>query len=439
MSPPVWNRVLLVVGVALLVHLLLAQGLGLVDDEAYYWTWAQQLSTGYFDHPPAIAWLIGGGSALAGDTELGVRLLPVLVGAAAALFAAAASPAPVTVALLLATAPLTALGGVLATPDAPLVGGWALGLWAASGRRWGWLGVAWGLCMLGKYTGLLLVPLLLLAEPRALKTRGPYLAAGIAFLVYLPNAIWNLQHEMVSWRFQLDHVGQAGRPLEVLAAQVGLAGPVLFAAAVAWWGVGWRGSRLERLCWWTSLPLLALAVWAGGEANWAAPAWVSVIVGLSCRAGRWSRLSSVAIGANGALCGLVLLHLVHPLIDLPKDPLDRLRGGRVLAESVAAWGLKPVYASRYQEAAQIHFYAGIPAHALPGEGRPDQYDLWPMPETPAGARALFVRPWRASTTTEIERAGFQRSGPHVVGAYADTTDPLRPVAIATWQVYEVWR
>ncbi len=31
---------------------------GLHPDEAYYWTWSQNLNLGYFDHPPLIAWVI---------------------------------------------------------------------------------------------------------------------------------------------------------------------------------------------------------------------------------------------------------------------------------------------------------------------------------------------------------------------------------------------
>ncbi|MDP6935380.1 MAG: glycosyltransferase family 39 protein, partial [Myxococcota bacterium] len=54
--------------------------LGLVADEAYYWTWSQRLDWGYFDHPPAIAWLVRLGTLLLGDTERGVRIMAIVVG-----------------------------------------------------------------------------------------------------------------------------------------------------------------------------------------------------------------------------------------------------------------------------------------------------------------------------------------------------------------------
>jgi len=431
------RRVLLLVLVATAARLVYAGWLGLAEDEAYYWTWSQQLAWGYFDHPPAIAWVIRAGTEVLGDTERGVRAGGLLLGAAAALAAAATARAPLLAAFALMTMPLMLLGGLLATPDVPLAAAWAAGLLAASRGRWALVGVACGLAMLSKYTGVLLLPLLVAAQPATLRTPRPYLAAAVALAVYLPNVAWNLDHDMVSWAFQLNHVSEAPRRLDFLAAQLGLAGPLLALAAAAWWAVGWRGSDTERLCWWTSLPVLLIATWAGGEANWAAPAWVSVSVGIACRGGRWARAAWIGSGVNLALCALVLVHAVHPLADLPNDPTHRLRGGERLADAVAAWGIADVYTERYQEAALIHFYSGIPAHALPGVARPDQYDLWPL--VPAD-RALYVRVHRGgSTLAGVDERGYTWSDINNVTAYAPTTDPTLDVPIARWNVIELRR
>ena len=68
---PKW---LFVVSVAAcLLRLFLAGHFGLTEDEAYYWTWAQRLDVGYFDHPPMIAWWIAIGDGLK-HSEWGVRL-----------------------------------------------------------------------------------------------------------------------------------------------------------------------------------------------------------------------------------------------------------------------------------------------------------------------------------------------------------------------------
>ena len=418
------------------VKLACAATLGLSEDEAYYWVWGQHLAAGYFDHPPAIAWLIRGGTALLGNTELGVRLLPILGGFIGAALLLPLARDRMLLAAMLAFFPLYALGGVLATPDAPLILSWAGALAAAAAGAWPLVGLACGLAMLSKYTGVLLLPLLVAAEPGALRTRGPWLAAGLAFLVYLPNALWNIDHSEISWHFQIDHVARAADRLGFFLAQVGLAGPLLFGAFAAWWAVGWRGDRVERLAWWSSLPLLVLATGIGGEANWAAPAFLGAAVGLSRRAGGFARAAWAGAGMAGLISAVVLIHAQRPLVDLPSDPLDRLAGGRTLAESVSAWGIPDVYTSRYQEAALIQFYSGIPARTLPDSGRPNQYDLWPAP---LADHALFVRPWRASTTMAMTKLGYDSPGPNAVSAYVNTTDPTTPRLIARWQVYEVRR
>src|SRR6202048_3239243 len=51
----------------------------LTFDEAYYWMWSKHLAGGYYDHPPMVAFLIRLGTMIAGDTELGVRLVSILL------------------------------------------------------------------------------------------------------------------------------------------------------------------------------------------------------------------------------------------------------------------------------------------------------------------------------------------------------------------------
>ncbi|HRN53316.1 MAG TPA: glycosyltransferase family 39 protein, partial [Gemmatimonadaceae bacterium] len=83
------RHVVVITMLATVLRLALGASLPLVADEAYYWEWSRNLAYGYFDHPPAIAWLVAFGTALFGDTPLGVRFFPVLSGAVAA-FALAA-------------------------------------------------------------------------------------------------------------------------------------------------------------------------------------------------------------------------------------------------------------------------------------------------------------------------------------------------------------
>src|ERR1700754_1916679 len=54
---------------------------GLIDlrtDEAYYWTWSKESALSFLDHPPVIAWFIRFGTAIFGDTTLGVRFAGIV-------------------------------------------------------------------------------------------------------------------------------------------------------------------------------------------------------------------------------------------------------------------------------------------------------------------------------------------------------------------------
>ena len=47
-------------------------------DEAYYWTWSKEHVLSFLDHPPMIAWFIRFGTAIFGDTNLGVRFAGIV-------------------------------------------------------------------------------------------------------------------------------------------------------------------------------------------------------------------------------------------------------------------------------------------------------------------------------------------------------------------------
>src|SRR5207344_3538253 len=75
-------RVALNTGLAILVlvglRLIAAAFTPITFDEAYYWMWSKHLAGGYYDHPPMVAVVIRLGTLIAGDTELGVRLVSIL-------------------------------------------------------------------------------------------------------------------------------------------------------------------------------------------------------------------------------------------------------------------------------------------------------------------------------------------------------------------------
>ena len=170
------------------MRLVYAGVLDLRTDEAYYWTWSKESALSFLDHPPGIAWLIRFGTAIFGDTRLGVRfggIVAMLVtqllladivrrvthDVRAVIFAVLLPEAALYYGLLMAkVAPDTAM---IPCAVAML---WSLVRLHESGNpRW-WLaaGLFAGLALLSKFTAIMLLPAV--ARVRA----GAGLAAALA-------------------------------------------------------------------------------------------------------------------------------------------------------------------------------------------------------------------------------------------------------------------
>ena len=167
---PIATLIAVVAG-ATFVRLLAGALVPLTEDEAYYRLWSMRPAFGYFDHPPMIAWWIWLGRAIAGDTPLGVRLIPTLATAATSVVTfdlarrlglrdRAASQA----AIWLNATLLVGIAGGLAVPDVPNALFWVVALRCAmrathdDGRWWLAAGAAAGLACLSKYSALFLAP-----------------------------------------------------------------------------------------------------------------------------------------------------------------------------------------------------------------------------------------------------------------------------------------
>jgi len=442
-------------------HLGYAAFVGLAGDEAYYWQWSRHLGWGYYDHPPLVAYLIALGVQLVGDTELGVRLVTVLLSSAIlwlvyhltvdfALLSPLASPAgsmqPSTAGLWavisLIVTPLFGVGGFLATPDIPVVFFWTLSValaWRAvcnpATRHWVLLGLALGLGMISKYSMIILPAALLVAfaatHPgrRLLRTRGPWMAAGIAMLVCAPHAVWLLQHDFVSVRFQLDHgfgasfntgqrVVDLGSFIQFFAGQAGAISPILFLLSM--WALGsatvmltrWYGQRnrhgatAEIIPWLLVLPatltlfVFALAsLFAKTQTNWPATAYptLSVFLGLLLagwigRRGTRRVLAWTAVGIALLITAYAHIEAAFPVLPYASSVFNKLQEKKGLANWLDALRAEsaekrsaPVLADNYRLASLLAFYLPDRPHTdAPSEsGSGAQYMFWRSVEQPA--------------------------------------------------------
>lgn len=395
------GRILLVVLLVLtIVRACLADAIPLTDDEAYYRLWALGPALSYLDHPPMVGWWIAAGRAIAGDTELGVRLMAVaasLLGAfaiwrtASLLFGSDVGVLAVSYAMVL---PLLSVGAIIITPDTSSVLFQVLAVWSlaelhVSGRCNWWLavGVFAGLGLLSKYTGLFFgatVVLWLLAIPanwRWLRCWQFYAGGFIALLLFLPVIAWNVDHDWASFSKQFGRVVSGDTlslkwQLELWGALVLLVSPVL--AWLAMQGIGWsirgaalRGDRAMALLVFAVAPILLYfvthAFHGRVQANWLAPIYpflaIAAALATKERFGGERRIRIACAGGAAALVTstLIYIHAVSPLlvrVDL-KDPTQQLRGWAELSEAVAGLarssGAKWIATSSYATTGQLAF------------------------------------------------------------------------------------
>src|SRR6201985_1363092 len=206
-----------------LLRLVVAALTPLSFDEAYYWMWSKHLAGGYYDHPPMVAVVIRLGTLIAGDTELGVRLVSILLAlpmsfavyrTAEILFGGQRVAATATV--LLNVTLMAAVGTMIVTPDAPLLVASSFVLFflakvleAGRGAWWLAVGAAVGAALLSKYTALffgLAILIWLLRVPKLrcwLVTPWLYLGVLVSLLMFTPVILWNADHHWVSFIKQL--------------------------------------------------------------------------------------------------------------------------------------------------------------------------------------------------------------------------------------------
>ena len=416
----------------------------MAPDEAYYWVWSRALAPGYLDHPPMVALWIAAGTALAGDGNLGVRLLAPLAAAIGSVLLVQAGRdllpgrhAGLWAAALLNATLMFGVGATTMTPDTPLLLFWTAVVWAlarlhATGRgRW-WLvaGLAAGLALESKYTGLLIGPSILawmLAASAArvwFRRPEPYLAALLAGCVWLPNLVWNAGHGWASFAKQGGRLAdfdpwRAAQFLgELVGGQVGLATPLVALLVAGGMALALRRARSGDSAWvllaaFTAVPAAVFAQHALGDrvqANWPSVLYPGAAIAAAGLAGRWRRLFVPALALGFGLTGLVWLQAIAPPVALPMrlDPtLLRLGGWQALADAIdeaaTAQGASFIAVDNYGEAALLARLLPRTRPVLGAEGR---WSLFGLPDAAPvidGRRGLLVRSARRDDAPEPSR------------------------------------
>jgi hypothetical protein len=442
---------LLIAGFTLL-RLLLAAAVPLLPQEAYYWSWSRHLDWSYFDHPPLATYSIALTTAVFGQTVFGIKAAGVLWSLGWNLLWARLildmyadrRLAFWTLAALNLSVAYEAFG-VGPTPDAPLIFAWTGAIWAiwrlsqtGNGKWWFAAGAFVGLSWLGKYSGVLLLPIVfvyLLTSPKQrhwLLKPQPYLAMALAAAVFTPVLVWNAQHDWVSLAFQSSRrVGEMGgfKPryfLMLVGTQFLLLTPYLFVIAI---GALFRGARegvtgklddrARLLLLSGAIPILlftAISFRSIVKINWLAPAyWSLVILAVRHVLSLDSGLRRLQRGLASSLAILLAAGIVVAVPNLPiAGDMNSWSGWDEAAARVekAAFAARAegkdvfVFSPNYKISSLIRFN-------LPGKPRTYaqdiygakalQFDYFPLDRSLKGATGILVLSDQDQGELDLER------------------------------------
>ncbi len=202
---------------AVLLHILLNGQYGFHRDELDFIMNARQLAWGYVAYPPITPLFARIGLELFGESLRGLRVLPALTQGIVMVLAGLMARdmggkrnAQLLAAFAVFISPVSLQGGTLIMYFAFDYLWWVLVafftvrlLTTEDARYWLGIGAAIGLGMMTKYTmGFwvigLIAGVLLTNARRYLRSKWLYLGAGLALLIFLPNLIWQAQHNFIA-------------------------------------------------------------------------------------------------------------------------------------------------------------------------------------------------------------------------------------------------
>jgi 4-amino-4-deoxy-L-arabinose transferase-like glycosyltransferase len=421
------------------LRLVVAATVPLSPDEAYYFVWSRALAAGYLDHPPMVALWIRAGTALAGPSAFGIRLLAPLAAALGSvlLWLAADRLLPArrvglrAAALLNATLILGA-GATTMTPDTPLLFFWVAALWALAhvvteDRPAWWLlvGLFTGLALDSKYTAAFLpigIALWLLVAGRSWLMRPwPWLGGLVGLGAVAPVLWWNAAHGWVSfakqggrvddyqWHRAAQYVG------ELIGGQLGLATPLVLLLCVAGIAVaarrGWHGRDPA----WTLLAALSLppvlvflehALGDRVQGNWPAIVYPAAVIAAAGMTGAgWHRLVRPAVALGLAMTAIVYLQASIGAFPIPVRydvTALQLDGWPGLAAQVDTVRIREhadfVAADQYGVAGELGYWLPADVTAVAVSGR---WRLFDLPRAARNAQTgILVRSTRRGPVTD---------------------------------------
>ncbi len=327
LNPALRKKLLFFLFLTFIFRLIFTSTVGLIDDEAYHWSWTKDLMLSYFDHPGMVAWLEWISTHFLGDTLWGVRLPSfIFYGMTVGLIWKLSEElfnekTAWLVIFLFLWSPFYGFGGYVASPEAPFIFFWMLAAWVfwqgvrppspgatktpwSTQKLWLALGVIMGLGLNSKFIMALIAPgfgiyLLATKQRKTLLTRWPYYGILLATLICLPIFIWNVEYKWPGFIYQF-YERQTGRSFSFeqwlvwFSAQVVFYTPVLYGLMLFALGVAFK--KFKTSAPWRFILSLALPsiivfypqpLWADYKPHWAGAAHIFLLIGACSLLVKW--------------------------------------------------------------------------------------------------------------------------------------------------------
>lgn len=435
---------LLLAFVGILLHTMLNGQYGFHRDELDILINARQLDWGYVAYPPLTPFIARIGLVLFGDSLRGLRLFSAIAQGIGMFLAGLMArdmggkrSAQWMAAIAAFIAPVALMAGTLIQYMAfdylwwVVVAFFTVRLLATDDPRY-WLGIGAGigLGMMTKFTiafwvvGLMAAVLITPAR-KYLRSKWLWLSAALALLIYLPNLVWQIQHQFISLDFlSAIHARdiQWGRADDFLPGQLyQTTNPFTLPLWVAGLAACLFSTSMKRfrLLAWMFLVTFALFLVTQGRSYYLAPAYVPLLAAGSVWFESWleartERARRFGVGvlwgllAIGSLVGIVLMKPVVPINSSLweitsgiNNEVVEMIGWQDLATQVAGIfqsipdGEKQhtvILAGNYGEAGALELYG-------------DEYGL---PRIISGANSLWARGYGDSEPQTVIVVGFER-------------------------------
>ena len=351
--PPVaWRSLAIVAGVFAVVLVAFSGRYGYHRDELYFLVIGGHPAWGYADQPPLIPLLAHAMDSISGGSLVALRLPPAIAGAAVTVVTGlicrelgGRGTSQLLASLCMAVASVNVAAGHLAGTTAFDLLGWTVVTWLLvrairdGGPQWLWVGLAAGVTLEVKSLLVFLlfgvtVGLLAVGPRSVFRSRWPYLAGLVAIALWLPNLIWQSQHDWpqleLSQAIADGSSGTSDSPVEFVLLQLGLVSPFL----VPVWAVGlWRLWRDPDMATWrcfgVAYPLLLVVfLLSGGKAYYLAGLYPILLAAGTPIVFSWVARHGRRPLLRGALLvsGIAAVYLFLPL-----TPPEQLNGSPVQA------------------------------------------------------------------------------------------------------------